>query len=243
MKIKIYQINMQRDTENYAFLSYDSIPKFHAHTEPKSSIYDLVYDNTVDCKNLEDVYQMFNINRPPEFTGRSLSKSDVVEVIESENVEKGFYYVDTFGFQKVEFNPEETIKKQVDKIKVVIVEPGKLARITEIEDNVKAMQHAVRGSIQAIYPFEDQVALVYNDTGKLQEMPPNRALYSNGNVCDIIVGDFFICGTSTEKNKLVGLSDDLAKTYLERFKKPERFYKVGDTITAVKYNPQNRDCR
>lgn len=243
MRIRIYQINMERDTDNYAFLSYDSIQKFHGHTDPKSSLYDRVYDNTVDCRTLEDVYQKFNIDRPPEYTGRSLSKSDIVEVLESETTPNGFYYVDTVGFKKVDFNPEETKTKASEKIKVVILEPGKLARVAEIERDIKSMQHAVKGDIQAVYPFEDDVALICNEEGKLNRMTANRALYMDGEMYDIVVGPAFICGAPSNSSSFESLTDEQIKTYSEMFKKPERFYKIGDTITAVKYTPKDKDCR
>ena len=78
-----------------------------------------------------------------------------------------------------------------------MVEPGKFARITTIENDLDSLQKAVDGNIQAIYPFEDEVALICNDEGKLMGLPLNRALKMNGmagnEIYDIIVGDFFIC--------------------------------------------------
>ena len=49
-------------------------------------------------------------------------------------------------------------------------------RIAYLHDHIKAMQQAVGGSIGASYPFEDPVAIVYNDDGKLMGLPLNRAL-------------------------------------------------------------------
>ena len=67
-------------------------------------IYDLVYESNVDCKNLEDVYAMFNLNHPEDFRGHSLSVSDIVEVNNGKSVADGFYFCDSFGFQKVKFD-------------------------------------------------------------------------------------------------------------------------------------------
>lgn len=242
MKIKIYQINLDRDTDNYAFMPYKRIFDFHGHMNPNSTLYDCVYKGDVDCNNLDDVYYMFNEDRPPEYVGRSLSVSDVIEIVESEKVEKGFYYVDSIGFKNVPFLPEYAKEMKNTKIKVVMVEPGKLARVTEIETGLDAMQHAVKGDIQAVYPFEDEVALVCNDDGKLIGLPLNRALYSEGEMYDIIAGPFFICAAPSGSDSYKSLNNKQIETYIEMFKKPERFYKVGDTITAVKYNP-DRDVR
>ena len=77
-------------------------------------------------------------------------------------------------------------------MKVVMLEPGKLARTVELGENLEAMQNAVGGTIQAIYPFEDEVALVCNDDGKCFGLPANRALYMDGEMVDIICGSAFI---------------------------------------------------
>lgn len=50
---------------------------------------------------------MFNQNRPAEFHGWSLSVSDIVEVVESGIVEKGFYFCDSWGFTEIEFESEK----------------------------------------------------------------------------------------------------------------------------------------
>ena len=59
---------------------------------------------------------------------------------------------------------------------VLMVEPGKAPYETEISDGLEAMQAAVGGNIQAVYPYEDLVGLVCNEEGKLEGLPLNRAL-------------------------------------------------------------------
>lgn len=61
-------------------------------------------------------------------------------------------------------------------MEVLLVEPGKEARIAEIGNDLKSLQAAVGGYIEATYPFDDPVALVCNDEGKIMQMPLNRAL-------------------------------------------------------------------
>jgi len=41
-----------------------------------------VYEGEINCSDLEEVYRMFNLNHPEGYHGRSLSVSDVVEVID-----------------------------------------------------------------------------------------------------------------------------------------------------------------
>lgn len=42
------------------------------------------------------------------------------------------------------------------KIKVVLLEPGKLARAAEIDASLAGMQKVVGGLIEPFYPFEDR---------------------------------------------------------------------------------------
>lgn len=45
------------------------------------------------------------------------------------------------------------------KIKVVLLEPGKLARTAEIGTSIEDLQNAVDGLIEPFYPFEEQVCM------------------------------------------------------------------------------------
>ena len=56
-------------------------------------------------------------------------------------------------------------------LRVLLVEPGKYPRTVDLPDSLEAMQQAVGGLIQAIYPFQEPVALVCNDEGKLMGPP------------------------------------------------------------------------
>lgn len=45
------------------------------------------------------------------------------------------------------------------------------------------------------YPFEDPVAIVYNDDGKLMGLPLNRALRDeSGEAYDVVAGTFLVVG-------------------------------------------------
>ena len=48
-------------------------------------------------------------------------------------------------------------------IDVIMVEPGKEARMMALADNLEAMQKAVGGLIEEYIPYEDEVALICND--------------------------------------------------------------------------------
>ena len=70
-------------------------------------------------------------------------------------------------------------------LSVLKIASGQYPQQVEIDNDLKALQQAVGGSIGASYPFEDPVAIVYNDDGKLMGLPLNRALRDeNGEMYD-----------------------------------------------------------
>ena len=53
----------------------------------------------------------------------------------------------------------------------MLVEPGKAARPVEMKNDLHEMQQMVGGPIQALYPWEEPVAIVCNDEGKNMGLP------------------------------------------------------------------------
>ena len=103
------------------------------------------------------------------------------------------------------------------------------------------MQQTVGGSIEAYYPFEEQVCIVCNDEGKINGLPLNRAIRDEdtNEIVDIIAGTFFIC--DCRKESFGRLSEEQQKRYLEKYRLPERFFLTRDGIEAVSYKPKDRD--
>ena len=219
-----------RNDDRVAYLGLSQLDKFQESSKVNSEIYDKVFEGAVEVDTLEGVYQMFNCDCPEDFQGHSLSVSDVVEIVNGENA--GFYFCDSIGFQPVKFEPEQTQKLDTRTMRVVLVEPGKAARVAEIDGSLEGMQKTVSGYIQAVYPFEETVCLVCNEEGKLQGLPLNRALRDEDNrIYDIVAGTFFVCDCSTENFK--SLSEEQLKRYTEKYKRPERFVQIDDQILAI----------
>ena len=241
MEIRIYQINSDRDTDGYKFMGMDWVKKHWGEQGVDSEIYDKVYDGSIDGSTLEDVFCIFNFSRPVGFKGHSLSVSDVVEVIQSSETEPGFYFCDSIGFQKVEFDTSRVPDKE-ETIRVVLLEPGKLARVADIDSSLEGLQKTVNGLIEAAYPFEEEVCIICNEEGKLNGMPLNRAIRCEGQITDIIAGPCFVC--SCDKASFGSLTEAQQQKYLKMFKYPEHFLKINDQIAAFPYNPQkNKDAR
>ena len=106
---------------------------------------------------------------------------------------------------------------------VLLIMPGERPKETEIDGSLESMQNIVGGLIQAIYPFDDPVALVCNDEGKLIGLEPNRFLRdpNTGMAYDIIFGPFFICGLG--QNDFVSLPSNLCEKFRYRFANPDFF--------------------
>ena len=84
-------------------------------------------------------------------------------------------------------------------MKVLVVRPMEMPEVQEIDHTLSAMQELVGGTIQAVYPFDDPVALIANDEGKLLGLPWNRALTDDHGVpYDIVCGTFFVVGIGDE---------------------------------------------
>ena len=240
MNIRIYQVNLGRDEKRVAFQGLEGED---GQREINSAIYDCVFSGEVDCNGLEDVFQKFNIDHPDGYKGRSLSVSDVVEVIEATDIEPGFYFCDSIGFKEVEFDPDKAEPYKDEKIKVLMVEPGKKAYEKEIGTSLQEMYAALDcDCIQTFYPYEDLVVIVCDDEGKINHSRPNRAIYGeDGKMMDLICGKFFIADCSTEQFK--SLPDDMMQKYKKQFLLPERFCQINGEILSVKYDPAREEAR
>ena len=121
-------------------------------------------------------------------------------------------------------------------MQVVVVEPKKKPTAQDIGSDLESMQKIVGGPIEAVYPFDEPVALICNEEGKLLNLPPNRALRDDeGNVYDTISGTFFVCVAPPDSDHFAGLTDQQVKTYMERCAMPEMFLNVGGDLFVLPY--------
>ena len=115
--------------------------------------------------------------------------------------------------------------KESEKIKVVYVEPGKTASIRLIDKGLESYQKIVGGWIEQFCPFDDPIAIICNEEGKIEGLQLNRAIKDkNGKVLDIIAGTFFICGLGEEN--YCSIPDGLCMKYHDMFYNPEYFMEV-----------------
>lgn len=110
-------------------------------------------------------------------------------------------------------------------MRILLVEPGQIPRPLDIEPSLKSMQKLVGGHIQAVYPFEEPVALICHEEGKLLGLPLNRALKNpeTGEIYDIIAGPFFLCSAPSDSDHFESLTEEQLEQYTKRFFSVEYF--------------------
>lgn len=205
MKIKVYQIDGEKDTHNVRFMGYDFTEK---HSGVDSAVYKCVFDGNADADNLEDIYTLLNTKAPVGYNGHSLSVSDIVET------DNGFYFCDSIGFMKLE-NFDSAQTEPIIGHRMLVVEPHKEPYEMVIPNELEALQQAVGGSIECTYPFDDNSFVISNDESKLIGLDGNRHI--NGSVYAgvfLIAADDGYGGTSD-------LTDAQVQKYSEMFREPE----------------------
>lgn len=119
-------------------------------------------------------------------------------------------------------------------MKVLKVEQYQLPEVKEIDPGLASLQHEVDGWIEATYPFEDPVAIICNEEGKLNGMDYNRAIRDeNGEVQEIIAGPVLIVGLGEED--FTSLSEDMVQKYKRLFAQPEVFLQTQSSLLILPY--------
>ena len=108
-RFSIYQLKGGDETLDYRFEPLDAIRRNGLSVD--SANYELVYTAPLtERDNLESIYTRFNIDRPADFHGHSLSVSDIV-VLHQAGKDTA-HYCDRFGFSQVpEFLEPERAKE------------------------------------------------------------------------------------------------------------------------------------
>jgi hypothetical protein len=116
---------------------------------------------------------------------------------------------------------------------VLIIEPEKCPHMATITGDLESLQKVVGGNIEAVYPYDDLVAIVCNEEGKINGLQLNRQIEDY----DIIAGTFMVCGLGEED--FASLSPELADKYREKFMDPEVFMRVGSRIIAIPFRAKD----
>lgn len=127
----------------YTGLNYLSQP-------PSPGNYDILYTGPIVCTQnqsatLENLFEIFNINRPGDFTGHSLSVSDIIALKQDGVV--SYHYCDSVGFKELpDFMSENYLKtaemSTEDDYGMIdgIINNGKQPMVADLEQQVKSGQ-------------------------------------------------------------------------------------------------------
>lgn len=107
MKVRIYQIIPELDEDHLMFRDLKYILVASNKRIP-AELYECVYEGDFESEHLERLFIILNSDFPRDYYARSLSVSDVVEVIHSPE-KSSFYFCDSFGFQLFPFEKEKAM--------------------------------------------------------------------------------------------------------------------------------------
>lgn len=179
------------------------------------------------------------------------SSKEEAEQMVNDQWRAGDHVLDADNFVDVEFESNDGKEISAERepesspentIEVLMVEPGQYPRMERISADLSSLQKAVDGDIQAVYPYDDAVALICGEEAKLEGKPLNRALRDEkGEIYDIVAGKFFICGLGEED--FASLPKELQKKYEDKFRQPEAFLKMGSKIKAIPTEPAKASAK
>jgi hypothetical protein len=118
------------------------------------------------------------------------------------------------------------------KLKVLILKTGEKPVLSEINNQLEAMQKVVGGLIEC-YDLNENTTLVCNEEGKVNGLPVNRKIDN-----EVIAGDFFIAGFNG--TKIISLTDEQIQIYSKRFETPELILGYSDVKPAFRITSTDR---
>ncbi|MEE8033548.1 YodL domain-containing protein, partial [Clostridioides difficile] len=131
----IYQLKDTEETRDFRFMAMDYLEMKGIPVSKEN--YTLVYTGELkEGMSLEDIYTRFNIDRPVDFTGHSLSVSDIVVL--HQDGENTSHYVDAVGYREIpEFTKELSVFSETREEKN-----------TDIEDVAEVAENTAESGIQ-----------------------------------------------------------------------------------------------
>ena len=170
----IYQLKQSQDTRDLRFASMSQV--LLAGKKIDREKYDFLYIGDLPGQTdkqpgeiLEEIFARFNLMKPEDFTGHSLSMSDIVGL--KQNGVISFHYVDTFGFRDVKgFLPDNLLHSaeigMEDDYNMIDGIPGNNGRNPALEE--KQPSPAVKPEDRL--PLREQLRQVMREhTGRLSQ--------------------------------------------------------------------------
>lgn len=225
MYIQIFQIDQSRDYWNVYQKSYSQ--HIYALGRIRESLYRAVFCGYVFEETLNEVFQRFSKENTSNFYGTKVSVSDIFQIIESKRVPKGFYYCDTYGFQKIAFTESNTLPNN-NHIRVILLYPGENGKICDISPSDKALREVIGNDYEVQLPFSENVCILSNR--KNQSLPINRIAISEPSRNYLSCSELFTLFRLTEASKedhLIGYIVFAAQKRFQFATEIERTYAIS----------------
>lgn len=143
------------------------------------------------------------------------------------------YVLDSGDFTGVDFKTVgEHELAESRTMDVLLVQPNAYPKKISVGTELEDLQAMVGGDIEVTYPFEDEVAIILNESGKINGLPLNRAIYTeDGDMQDIYAGDFLVVGLT--EDDFGSLTSEQMQKFEEQFYQPQMFVRMGRSIMAI----------
>ena len=143
------------------------------------------------------------------------------------------YVLDSGDFTGVDFKTVgEHELAETRTMNVLLVQPNAYPKKISVGTELEDLQAMVGGDIEVTYPFEDEVAIILNESGKINGLPLNRAIYTeDGDMQDIYAGDFLVVGLT--EDDFGSLTSEQMQKFEEQFHQPQMFVRMGRSIRAI----------
>ncbi len=153
--------------------------------------------------------------------------------------DEGKHVLDADDFKSSNFR---VVGERDRTLNVLFVEPLQPPKEIIISDSLSELQRLVEGNIECIYPFSDPVIIIANEEAKINNLKPNRGIYQDDELVDIVAGSFLIVGDGEESFE--SLTPEMIEKYSKEYEKPEKFYQLAGKIVAQKIElPKEKDTK
>lgn len=121
---------------------------------------------------------------------------------------------------------------KTDRIRVIVVQPGRHPKIRMIDNTLKSFQREVNGYIEMIR-IAPGIDIICNEEGKLDGSLPNRGLTVDGELAEVVHGTFLIIPKDTDAGVYRSFEDGEANRWLKEFWQPETFAVFRNRLIAI----------
>ena len=144
------------------------------------------------------------------------------------------YVLDSNDFIGVDFKTvgEQELSENREQMEVLLVQPQTYPQKISIGRELEDLQAIVGGDIEVTYPFDEEVGIILNESGKIDGLPLNRAIFSeDGDLRDIYAGNFLVFGLT--EDDFCSLTPAQMGKFEKQFHRPEMFIRMGRSIMPL----------